>query len=105
MAPGIVFYSTPSHGGIHLSPERQAVVKKLFPDFRPFNDWEGWYEEDCDCVIVFLSFLDILTPEKAQAAIVTAKALASSRNTVNDWSKILHWINSPMGATVRALAE
>lgn len=42
MAPGVIFYSTASHGGIHLSPS----VNILIPDYMRCQD--GWYEEDCD---------------------------------------------------------
>jgi hypothetical protein len=38
VAPGIVFASTPGHGGFKLSPERNAVV----PD--PLRNGNGWYE-------------------------------------------------------------
>ena len=51
--PGMWSVSTPSHGGIKLSPERAAKVPRYF------KTWLGgftWYEEDCDYAIVFLVF-------------------------------------------------
>lgn len=41
LAPGIWSLSTPSHGGIHLSSERNAAVP---PAIRAEN---AFYEEDC----------------------------------------------------------
>jgi len=45
IAPGIMDYSTASHGGIHVSPK----VNGLIPDYMRRAD--GWYEEDCDWCI------------------------------------------------------
>lgn len=55
IAPGITWYSTPSHGGYHLSDER---IKAMPPALRDFKPWagEGWYEEDCDWCVVVLAF-------------------------------------------------
>jgi len=48
-------YCTAGHGGIHLSPSRQAVVEQKFPGFTPFAG-KPWYEEDCDVAVVILAF-------------------------------------------------
>ena len=45
IAPGIVIVSTPGHGGVKLSPERN---KKIPPALRNAS---GWYEEDCESYI------------------------------------------------------
>lgn len=69
-APGIVFYSTPSHGGFRLSPERQAQLETKFPGFKPFAGQRGWYEEDCDWAAVALTFPEAfpeVAPSEAQA--------------------------------------
>ena len=50
IARGIMFYSTPSHGGYHLSPARNLQV----PDALRLPG--GWYEEDCDWARVVLAF-------------------------------------------------
>jgi hypothetical protein len=55
IAIGIMSYSTPSHGGIHLSPARQAMI----PDYMRRND--GWYEEDCDWALVATVFPEYFT--------------------------------------------
>lgn len=49
-APGVICYSTPGHGGIHLSTKRNALVH---PAWRRAD---GWYEEDCEFSIVALTF-------------------------------------------------
>jgi hypothetical protein len=56
IAPGIVWYDTASHGGIHLSPERHAAVRKRFPGFTTFGGNGPWYEEDCDWAVVVFTF-------------------------------------------------
>ena len=64
VAPGIHFYSTPSHGGYLISDERfesmpahLRAVQTFVNRNRP--EWVGhghWYEEDCDWAIVALAF-------------------------------------------------
>lgn len=47
---GIMFYSTASHGGYHVSP---TLNNKMHPALRNRN---GWYEEDCEWAFVALAF-------------------------------------------------
>ena len=69
IVPGIVFYSTPGHGGYRLSPEREAemhpALRKTDPTYCPL----GWYEEDCEAALVGLAFaqLDAFKDHKACA--------------------------------------
>lgn len=67
VAPGIDFYSTPSHGGYHLDLERQAHVKRTLPTFRPFAG-APWYEEDCDAAVVVLMFPEAFPGRRESAA-------------------------------------
>jgi hypothetical protein len=56
LAPGMIFASTPSHGGIWLSQEReQQIPEEIRAIARAFSP-EQWYEEDCDVVIPALWF-------------------------------------------------
>ena len=61
IAEGITSYSTPSHGGIHLSAKRQAEM----PDILRIDS--GWYEEDCDWCLVAITFPQYFIKEYAQA--------------------------------------
>lgn len=72
IAPGIVSYSTPSHGGIHLSDARLAAMPKLL---RELKTWAGpgWYEEDCDWSVVALAFPQFFKPDDREAAARTLK--------------------------------
>lgn len=45
-APGIAAVSTPGHGGIKLSKERNAAIPAAL------RNSSGWYEEDCESYIV-----------------------------------------------------
>ena len=47
---GIMYYSTASHGGYHLSPTRNMVV----PEYMRSAD--GWYEQDCAWAIAATIF-------------------------------------------------
>lgn len=59
MAPGIVRIYTASHGGIWLSPERNAQVPMhLKHETFLKNGLQGWYEEDFDVEIVAKVFPD-----------------------------------------------
>ncbi len=70
IAPGIVLYSTPSHGGYWLSPDRVAEMPKPLREFKP---WAGpnWYEEDCDWSIVALAFPQYFPDDAQGAALAT----------------------------------
>lgn len=57
IAPGILDVSTAGHGGIRLSPERNALV----PDY--MRNPSGWYEEDIEWAIPAVVF-----PEAFQQA-------------------------------------
>lgn len=67
VAPGIVEYSTPSHGGYWLSHERISSMPEGARKFVPFAG-RGWFEEDCDWSIVVASFPREFTPELVDAA-------------------------------------
>lgn len=68
VAPGITFASTPGHGGLKLSKERNRAIPA------PLRNSDGWYEEDCDFQIVVMSFPDAfpqLNPEEAERSVKT----------------------------------
>jgi hypothetical protein len=52
-ASGIDFVSTAGHGGLKLNREMNAKIPKLFR--RP----SGWYEEDCESLIVMYFLSDL----------------------------------------------
>ena len=54
-----MFYSTPSHGGYHLSPDRLASVASSHRAYAAkwSHGWgDAWYEEDCAAAIVVVTF-------------------------------------------------
>jgi hypothetical protein len=67
VAPGIVRYHTPSHGGYWLSEERLAQMAPALRTFRPFTGDAAWFEEDCDWAVVVVAF-----PASFDAAVVDA---------------------------------
>ena len=57
VAPGVVFVSTPGHGGIHLDAERVAGMPRAF--FGASTDRDGvWWEEDCAWALVAITYPD-----------------------------------------------
>ena len=68
-ADGVVFHSTASHGGFHLSPERNA---KVHPMLRTAN---AWYEEDCHWAAVAHAFPELFTDFE----------MASAESTIRNW--------------------
>ena len=80
LAPGITSYSTPSHGGIHLSLVRQAQLPEGIDNF--LHDLE-WWEEDCDWAIPYIVFqYDI---EKHGAEAHFAETLEAAYSTVKHY--------------------
>jgi len=77
LAPGIISYSTPSHGGIWLAPERQKELNYS-------KNWlrtPEWWEEDCDWSVPYLYFeKDIRAYEKEK----TRGRIPVNTNHIND---------------------
>lgn len=67
-APGLVFYSTPGHGGFHVSRERLAIMPEPYRSQTPFCRQAGWYEEDCDWAVVALAFPEVFTLKEIESA-------------------------------------
>jgi len=69
---GVTFYGTPSHGGFHLSPERERQLSvKLSEHGISVMDARmgyaaGWYEEDC-CAYAVLFGFDEARPDSMTA--------------------------------------
>lgn len=58
--PGIVFYTTPSHGGFYLDAEHRGKIPAPARAFarRWAHDRGGWFEEDCAALAVITTFPD-----------------------------------------------
>jgi hypothetical protein len=54
LAHGITLVTTAGHGGIKLSPERQAQMPASCRQ-TPYSEG-GWYEEDCDALLPLYRF-------------------------------------------------
>ena len=67
-ASGIVFYSTPGHGGFWVNPERRAMMSEPYRSHPPFCGQAGWYEEDCDWAVVALAFPQFFTESELSDA-------------------------------------
>jgi hypothetical protein len=60
LAQGIALVSTAGHGGIKLSPERQAQMPASCRT-TPYSSG-GWYEEDCDILMPIYRFYSEVGP-------------------------------------------
>jgi hypothetical protein len=67
LAPGIISYSTPGHGGIHVE---EKLNLKVHPKLR---NSEGWYEEDCEWAKVAFTFPHAFKPDHVLIAKETLK--------------------------------
>lgn len=69
LAMGIFDVVTPSHGGFYLEPDVNAQVPAAWRA-ASFNRQaeHGWYEEDCDAVMVVLTFPTVFAPKQVSAA-------------------------------------
>lgn len=94
-APGLILFSTPSHGGFWVGPERNKVITDRFPGFKPFAG-PGWYEEDTDWAIVVVCFPEYFKPHHIRGAI---KIIRSGSDY---WAAVAPWFDTPEG---RALIE
>jgi hypothetical protein len=72
---GIVFYSTPGHGGFHVS----AGLLKSMPEYLRTADkfadgTRGWFEEDCGWAIVAICFPDRFSMQNRIDAVRTMQS-------------------------------
>lgn len=67
IAVGIMEYTTPSHGGLHVSPSRLRQMPE------PYRLWGGWYEEDCEWAMVAVSFPEFFSPHAVETALQMVK--------------------------------
>ena len=70
-ATGIISYSTPSHGGYHLSLGRMKQLPEMIQEY-----WDSscpWFEEDCNWALVVLAFPQYFTYEHHEDAIRTVR--------------------------------
>jgi hypothetical protein len=76
IAEGIWFVSSPSHGGFHISKDRNAKVPMVVRAMtsRHGLGFSGWYEEDVDWTIVAIVHRDVFPAEKVEEAVKILRA-------------------------------
>jgi hypothetical protein len=77
IAEGITFYSTPSHGGFHLSPERMQEMPEHLR--RCSYTGDAFFEEDCSFCAVILSFPEFFPEEDRKVAQFTYDAVYAGK--------------------------
>lgn len=90
-APGIIFYSTASHGGFRLSEERQAELHEV----EVLKDFGPWLEEDCEACLVFLRWPGNATDEQIADAITMVKVV-SCWDGCTRWKPVAEWLATTM---------
>ena len=94
--PGIVYYSTPSHGGYWLSRHREKQRRCRFPTFNTFAGGP-WYEQDQDAAILALTFPDYFEADALRNATRAVRAFARRPGhtiAVRGWACIIAWLDS-----------
>ena len=59
---GIAFHATPSHGGFHLDPLRNAKVHE------GWRNKDAWYEEDVEWAKIAFAFPELFSSEECESA-------------------------------------
>jgi len=103
IAPGICFYSTASHGGYHLSPDRFATFRQFFPDYKL---WAGdpWFEEDCDAALVTISFAEEFSDQNVFFAEQSIRACVR-REGASDGPWLRVWMTITQNETLAAVLQ
>jgi hypothetical protein len=79
IAEGITWYSTPSHGGYHLSPERMQAMPEHLRNCSFTRD--HWFEEDCSWCAVVLAFPEHFPEEDQKVAQLTYETVYAGKLT------------------------
>ena len=77
---GMVFYSTPSHGGFKVPNE----LLKTMPI--KYRNADGWYEEDCEYAKIILAFPQYFTAKQQESAARTFDRYCDETSP-NFWKK------------------
>lgn len=112
IAPGIIEYSTPSHGGIYLDASRVAQLPPGIAGCRTFaggdRDNGLFLEEDLDSVLAMLAFPEFFTPRDVFCALRTLTGCASRpyKGYGVDWPSVNEgFIGEPRERVERIAAE
>lgn len=84
LGEGVTVVGTPSHGGIKLSPARNAQVDPRYREFAAkwSHGWgDKWYEEDCAALAVVVTFPQLF-PHIDEQSLVKYRAMLE--NVVSD---------------------
>jgi hypothetical protein len=73
LAPGIMRYTTPGHGGFHVSKTKNVLIHQSW------RKDSGWYEEDCEWVIVAFTFPKFFISSKNDVSIESIIAIAKDQ--------------------------
>jgi hypothetical protein len=73
-------YSTPGHGGIHLSKTRQEAMPVAF------RIDGGWYEEDCDWALVAVVWPEAFVQSDSESFDTVEKVRAEAVRCVKQWN-------------------
>lgn len=85
IAPGIILYTTASHGGYFLNKNANAKVSPVLKNSTLGRQGlKGWYEEDCDWAIVVYTFREYFNDKVHQAALETLE-----QHHTLAWKKVL----------------
>lgn len=74
-AKGIVFYSTASHGGFHVSNGMLKRIPEYLQKADKYADGTaGWFEEDCASAIVIICFSELFPVKWRENAVSTMQS-------------------------------
>lgn len=75
---GIVFVSTPSHGGYWVPPSLDVEIDPLYRAWGQRWAAEGWYEEDCCAAAVAVCLSRFFSPEQVERASTMLRGMRAS---------------------------
>lgn len=103
VAPGLAWVSTPSHGGLWLSPERWAMLRAALPGAGSYAP-DGWLEEDLDWAQAAIVFPEAFTARECFYAVDTARGYPRD-GVSGDYMRVpREYLDTPAGARVVAKA-
>lgn len=101
---GILFVSTPSHGGLFVPDE---LITQMPAELRGSNSYSGkgnWFEEDCEWAIPVLAFPEEFSPEYCKAAVETANMYRKNIGTGLYFDSVGQWLATPASDAVMTRA-
>lgn len=97
---GILFVSTPSHGGLFVPDELLGRMPRALKGSNSYSRGKNWFEEDVEWAIPVIAFPEEFPAKECKAAVETIEAYGNKKPGEYLYSAV-KWLAGPGGDAVK----